>query len=443
MTARMVRASSIPLVCAALMGALASACGSSDATDVFGSAGAPPDNGSETPSADQKRYMGAVTVTLPGDLYSTYTAVISDVSEATDITLRTTGLETPDWVTPSAYDNSIFIPEGSSPTITKYTVGADDQLVVEGQVSFASLGVSSVYNGPVPQRTLIAPDKAYFFNDGNQEIIIWDPSTMELTGRVVDLSAVLNEPIADLPGFSPATLPEFGRISGDRLFVPVRWANWDSLPPAMTILPSAGLLVIDITNDSVVRLLVDERLADSIYTVMPDSGDIYLFTGAFGVAFQHLAGTTRPGGALRVRAGEETFDPDFYINLDEAVGNRPASAPVWAGGTSVFLKAYHEDYLPIPSEVQENPLDLISQQGWRYWRVDLEGQTPAQEMAEVPWTSTDGFFYELPEEERLFIGVLASDYGRTTLFEVAPGGFTPSVDVTGVLQTISPLAGAQ
>lgn len=64
---------------------------------------------------------------------------------------------------------------------------------------------------------------------------------------------------------------------------------------------------------------------------------------------------------------------------------------------------------------------------------------PAQELSELPWTSTDGFFYELPEEGRLFIGVMTADRAQTTLYEALPAGFTKVISVAGVLQSFSSL----
>jgi hypothetical protein len=57
----------------------------------------------------------------------------------------------------------------------------------------------------------------------------------------------------------------------------------------------------------------------------------------------------------------------------------------------------------------------------------LEGREAAQEMADIPWTSTDGFFYELPDENRLFIGVMAEGFASTRLYEAtASGSRSPS-----------------
>lgn len=385
-------------------------------------------------------YMGAVSVSQPGSEWASYTSVIEAVDEATEISTRA-GLETPAWVSPSAYDGAVYIPAGSSPTISKFTTNERNELIPAGTISFAALGVTATFDGPVKGRNLLGADKAYYFDSANQQAIIWDPSTMELSGDVIDLGPALADMQAQYPEYTADIQGNFSaRHRGDRLFVPVRWTYWNAPAGTPQFLSQAGLLVIDTERDEVVRLLTDDRLVDTIYTVMArDSEDIYLFSGALGVSSNAVRGDGRPGGALVVRKGEERFDPDFYIDLEEAVGDRPASTPVWAGGTSVYLKAYYFDELPLTPEVMAQPTSLIGQEAWRYWKVDLAGIEPAREITEVPWTTTDGFFYELPDEGRLFIGVLGAMYSRTALYEVTDSGFIPSIEVPGVLQTVSPL----
>jgi hypothetical protein len=388
--------------------------------------------------APGERYMGNVAVNTPGSDWASYTALLRSVDEATNETLRA-GLETPGYVIPSSYGGAIYVPGTDASTIARYTRDAAGGLVQSGRISFAGLGVTGIFRGPTPGANLVSAEKAYLFDDANRRIVIWNPTTMELTGREIDLEAALSGPVAGQPRFVPATFGDFGRLRGDRLFVPVRWADWQAAPPAASFLPSAGMLIIDTTRDAVVGLLTDDRLADSIYTVMSDAGDIYLFTGALGVSHQHVHGNARPGGVLRIPSGQETFDPGYYVNLDAAVGNRPASTPVWVGGASVYMKVFHAERQPIDDELRANPNGLIGKEAWRYWKVDLAGGTPPSEVTDLPWTSTNGFFYELPDEGRRFIGVMSADFADTTLYEVTPTGFLRSIDVDGVLTALSPL----
>lgn len=404
--------------------------GADTAGDAAGTDGGLPDAVARGP------YMVSSTFTAPGNMYSSYTAVVPGIGDTTDENLRK-GLETIGWIAPSAYRGDIFVPGGSTPTFTKYTTDAQGRVVKGAVVSFAGLGITNVSTGPTIGGDMLTADKAYLFDDANHRVVIWNPRTMELTGKTIDLKAVLTAPIAGNPDLTTSTFGKWARQRGDCMFVPVRWGNFKASPWVFHL--SAGLLVIDTKNDTVVRLLQDDRLADSLYTVMPESGDIYLFTGALGVTFQRVVGNARPGGALRVRSGQETFDPTYYLNLDAAVGNRPASTPVWAGGTSVYLKAFHEERQPITPEIKASPRDLLGKEAWRYWKVDLEAKLPPQEITELPWTSTDGFFYELNDEGRLFIGVMAADRASTTLYEATAAGFVKTISVGGVLQSFSPL----
>lgn len=383
--------------------------------------------------ARDAEFLGSVSIEIPGSDWSSYTALVREVGDATNESLRA-GIETPGWLAPATYRGDIYIPNHEAATLTKYTTDASGALIRGATLSFMSFGVTFI------EPVFITPDKAYLFDDTNQQAILWNPTTMELTGETIDLAPFVGAPVADKPGYLPAMLSNYSRLEGDRLFVPVRWTNWEA---ETVFVPSAGLLIIDTTTNTPVRLLEDDRLADSIYTVVTDSGDLYLFTGALGVTHQYVRGNARPGGALRVLSGTEQFDPDFYINLDDAVGGRPASTPVWASGTSVYLKAFHAEQQAVDDAISAEPGDLLSRAAWRYWEVDLEGAVPARELTELPWTSTDGFFYDLRSDDPansgpLFIGVMAADYGSTTLYEATPDGFQRSIDVVGVLQVLEP-----
>jgi hypothetical protein len=382
-------------------------------------------------------YLVSLSTMTTSDMPSSYSAVVPTLDDATDGRVRM-GIETAGYVTPSSHGGAVYMPGGATPQITRYTVDASGKFAASGVVSFAALGVKSVRKGPVIGVDMISPDKAYYYNDTTYQIFVWNPRTMEVTGKTIDLAAVLR---ADIPaGWNPQVFLTYGdgfaKQRGNRLFIPVSWRNWNAPD---VFYRSAGLLVIDTDNDKLVHLLRDDRLADSIYTVTVGSGDLYLFTGGFGVSYQRILGNAARGGALRVGNGQDTFDPAYYLDLDAAVGNRPASTPVWAGGTSVYVRAFHEERQPITAELQADPSALISQEAWRYWKVDLEGVQPAREVTELPWSSTSGYFYQIPEEDRLFLGVMAANFSNTRLYQATPSGFVESIQVTGSLDVISRL----
>jgi len=416
-------------------------CSGADSTEVEGTAAAPVDEGSsagDAPGGDEAvtergPYMGSLRISSP-EQFSSYTAILPEVDDATDERLRA-GYET-SGVVPSTYDGYLFMPGGDEPIITKYSIDEAGGFDEVARISFAGYGVANVGSGPVIGANMVTSDKAYLLDEANQQLVVWNPETMLLTGSTIDLAPALaeNAPAGWRPRVFLGGESGFARQLGNLLFMPVSWRNFDAFD---AFAPEAGLLVVNVETDQVVHLLRDPRLADSIYTVATESGDLYLFTGALGIAHHRVRGTAARGGALRVRAGEDRFDPDYYLDLNAVVGERPASTPVWAGGSRVYLKAYHEERQPITADIEANPNTLLGQQAWRYWEVDLEGLTPPREMTELPWTSTDGYFYRIEEEDRLFLGVMAADFSRTTLYEATPDGFVPAIDVTGTLTTLS------
>jgi hypothetical protein len=409
--------------------------GDGDSTAVDGADEmAPPPASMQGNDTERGRYMGTIGLSLPGDLQTSHTAVVPRLGATTSADLQR-GVETAGFVMASAYDGFVYIPGGSSPTITKYATDEAGRLTEVGEVSFAAYGVSNVSRGPFIGSDMVAPDKAYYFDVSTLQLIIWNPLSMEITGNVVDLAEVLTGSIE--PQWAVRAFLNYGegfaRQRGNRLFVPVRWQNADDV--SGFVRPRAGLLVLDTETDSVVHLLQDDRIADSIYTVMLDSGDLYLFSGGIGVSQHHLYENAAPGGALRVRNGEDIFDPDYYVNLNQAVGGRPATTPVSAGGTSVYVRVYYDEQ----GGPQKDPFELLALRAWRYWKVDLVGDEPAQEIAELPWTSTDGFFYSLPEENRTFLGVMNADFSATRLYEATPSGFVEAFEVTGTLNVLTQL----
>lgn len=428
-----------------LLGVLGSvvACSGKDETVLF-SVPSPevpdspaPDGAAPPPAAPVQHgpYLAALAVQGVQETQSSYTAVLPELDSSADTRLRA-GLESTGYVTPSAYGGFVYVPGGATPSITRYAIGDDGTFSEAGTVSFASFGVTRVPKAPVIGADMIASDKAYYYDSTNRQLIVWNPSSMELTGTTIDLAGVLTD---DIPsGWDPFVFLNysdgFSRYIDERLFVPVSWRNWDDPD---TFYPSAGLLVIDTERDEVVHLLKDERLADSIYTVLTGSGDLYLFSGALGVAHHRVRGTAAGGAALRVRRGEDSFDPSYYLDLDAAVGDRPATTPASAGGNSVYVRAYHDEEQPITPEISDDPNLLVTKLAWRYWKVDLTGSVAASEVSALPWTSTDGYFYDIAEENRRFLGVMEADYSRTTLYEDTPSGFVEALQVTGTLDVLS------
>jgi hypothetical protein len=408
------------------------------------------DKSDETNEASDTRptYLAALA-TPTADSATTYTVTAPAIDGTIMQYFLKHGLEVDGWASPSSYDGSIFVPRGSAQSITKYGVAADGTLEEGDTISFAGEGVTSVDCGPLLGETLVSRDKAYLFDSSNRAII-WNPERMELSGGVIEFNDLLREVVADTPEYSPQIFiqPGFVKQVGNYMFVPVRWQNWSAETPNEIIYPLGGLLVLDTERDEVVRLLTDPRIIDTIYTVVSDAGDLYLFTGAFGASFNVAFGLDTPAGVLKIKKGESEFDPDYYLNLDQLLGGRTGTTPSGGRGTEVYLKVFYEaeadmydESGEVKQEIVAEPWGLLSK-GWRYWRIDLEDTDTAEVLEELPWGGTDGYFYRVPEEDRLFLAVLNGAKGTLkgmTLYEANGSTFTESISVPGTLQGLARL----
>lgn len=99
-------------------------------------------------------------------------------------------------------------------------------------------------------------------------------------------------------------------------------------------------------------LLSDDRIsyATSRYrsqyyqTIAADeAGTVYVFSSSYATTQEGIQKTSRPSGVVRIKAGADTFDPDYYVNLeDEQVAGR-AMYKVWhVSGDYFLLQMYAE-----------------------------------------------------------------------------------------------------
>lgn len=91
-----------------------------------------------------------------------------------------------------AHDGRIFVWNSDEGTYTRYEVDEKYALVKPKRVSFANLGGT----GNVMTR-FISPTRAYSLTRANLQIIIWDPSSMEILGGV-SAESILDEEFPNL-----------------------------------------------------------------------------------------------------------------------------------------------------------------------------------------------------------------------------------------------------
>lgn len=317
----------------------------------------------------------------------------------------------------SAYDLGWFaIGSGEAPIITRYELDAAGTLVPGQSMSLLGQGVTDLWD----TLYFVSPTKAYYPDRPGGQLIVWNPSTMEVTGTV-PLPDTLRPGYLALYGYAPI-------VRGNELLISVGWFDWDVTDSA---LPETGVVVLDTTTDSVVRFDTDTRCGGVTQPITLPSGDAYLVSSALAGAAHRLGRLDTAPCALRIPAGSNQLDPDYSLSLEGVTGSNLAGEPVPAGDY-VFLRAFDDTLATM-----EGPMatwELTSQAAWRWLRWDPSASEPAQlsdmtpSTADVSWFQVDG---------RVYGSETTPDYSQTTLIELSAEGPIRALTAPGFLHGVA------
>jgi hypothetical protein len=305
---------------------------------------------------------------------------------------------------------------GESPTISEYTL--DGGRLVEGvTISLQEYGVQSLWD----TLYVVSPTKAYYPDRDGEQLIVWNPTTMEITGSIA-LPATARAGYLALYGYSPV-------IRGSDLLFTVGWFDWTN----DTILAETGLVVIDTATDTVSRTDVDTRCGGITTGVTTASGDTYFVSSALAGAAFRVGRYDREPCALRLPAGGNAFDPSYLDTHDSIAGGAIAGEPVPAGGDAMYLRVLDEGLATV--DPQGASWDVTGQLAWRWRRWDVPGTTTVAVDALAPSTA-DVLWFRVGD--RVFGTETTSDYSETTLIDLtADGGPARALTAPGFLHGVA------
>lgn len=300
-------------------------------------------------------------------------------------------------VVPLVHAGAVFATDGRAPIISRYDLDANDQLVKTAEVSFAGVGVTEVTSWFI---YIVDDTKGYVFDPAGRRIIVWNPSSMTLTGTQIDLSVLNREgwtPRLALEVFSPWR-------RGAELLIPTAWEGQDEERRFAT-----GLLVLDVERDAVVTSAEDERCGEGYMTVAAPNGDRYFFPSAFSSPQHFFADGRGPSCVLRVLAGQSTFDPDYQLDLS-ALGSGSAAVGAVPDGVGGFFFGSVDDTLWADRENNGGEF-------WRIWHYDF-ATAESRPMDTLPVWAGDPYYVVVDGRVYMPQWRQTDDEQRTTLFEV-------------------------
>ncbi|WP_437742533.1 hypothetical protein WMF39_44515 [Sorangium sp. So ce1504] len=310
------------------------------------------------------------------------------------------------------------IGEAEAPTISRYTLDGSNKLVKGDSISFQPFGVQSLW----PTNYLISSTKVYHPDRAGEQIVVWNPTTMEVEGTI---------PLPDTHREGYLALYGYGSVlRGKTLLISVGWFDWKTTD---TILPETGLIAIDTETDTVVRFDVDDRCGGITQPIETASGDAYFVSSALAGAAYHLERLESEPCALRILKDADAFDPDFHLLLSELSDGAIAGDPIPAGGDSLFLRVFEPELATIEEETKTS--GVTSQPAWHWWRWDT-ATNEATAVGELAPSPANVSFFEV--DGRVFTIDEGSGSTESTLIELtAEGGPKLGLKTPGYLHGLA------
>ena len=317
--------------------------------------------------------------------------------------------------------NSVFAASFESPTMTRYDV-VDGALVQGETVSFFNFGLSSLASLS-SQIQVFSDTKAYYFDPGFTQIIVWNPATMETIEAI------------PLPGFEPpeGLLPSSIRAAriDDRMVVWGSFANQER-----TSVAGAVFAFVNLETDEVVTDTSDDCGGFPSAFVTTPNGDTYFGTGTVP-AVNHalgLEGSYEPC-ALRVRAGATEIDSTYVADLNQLTGVGPTGGPFGGSGTKGLLLAWDASVQAIDPLVTAREHTQIL--NWRLYEVELGSTEPGVLIDELPPGGGRANFITL--DGTTFLA--QTDLGTTTLLDVSERPIEVAYTIEGSVVLFARLQG--
>lgn len=296
---------------------------------------------------------------VTGDERETYLVTSSSFDSSTKVPSLTDGPKLLGGIVPVVHDGVVFVPDSNSPVLLRFEVDANDKLVKVGEpLSFAGVGMTTVASWHV---YVVNDEKAYVFDPAGPRIVVWNPSTMKLTGKQIELDEIERDGFSANLAMEPSAGP---KQRGSELILPLGWADQDG-----NARHASGLLVLDTERDEVVAVDEDERCGESYILIEAPDGAVYFFPPDWS-ALPHYFTDGFDNCVLRMNDGETSFDEDYVMNLSE-LGTGSAAASAVPDGEGGFY------FLALDEELWDdgNNMDGLF---WRVWHYDFESEESAE-----------------------------------------------------------------
>lgn len=352
------------------------------------------------------RYLASSWV-ASDDGTNTYIALFDSLDRDEPLDFGT-ALEVPGYGDAWVYDEWVFVVDGEAPIVTRYVI-ADGALTPESALSFANEGV---FGAAFYDNQILSRNKAYLANSQNREYIVWNPSTMEITGHVPWPEVDFGE------GFAPfhSYLDRGGEVVGKYFFHGIYAHDED-----FTQFSDRSIVgVYDIETDELVKTInVPCPMMD--VASLGDDGYLYLSAWSY-IPLSYLSGLTPKSCAARIDIETQTLDTEWTFDwADVTDGDQASALRALPGGQGIFAVFHGTDIEPT-GDIWD--LDA-GDNDWELYTIDLATKA----VAPTGVLFGDGSYYESHVGDGYF--VYLGNGGDTQVYERTSVGYEPRFSATG------------
>ncbi|MCC8146770.1 MAG: DUF4374 domain-containing protein [Bacteroidales bacterium] len=186
------------------------------------------------------------------------------------------------------------------------------------------------------------------------------------------------------------------------------------------------------------KIIKDDRIsfATSRYrsqfyqTIVPDAtGNVYVFSASNARTYEGAQKTDKPSGVVRINAGTEEFDQDYYCNIEEVSGGYPLFK-VWHISEDYYLlQMYAQQDYESTSNADTRRLAIFKAATKDFQWVD----------AGLPSKGVITSFGSSPyfENGRAYMPVVTTDGAQPTIYIIDPATATATRGITITSNSIS------
>jgi len=310
------------------------------------------------------------------------------------------------------YAGSLLVASGDEPTISKYQIAGDRQLQpeAEARVNFGNYGLASA---AFWNNQFVAADKAYMLN-GAQEIIVWNPETMQIVGTIALPALEPREGLSVVAGLADRA----SVVHDGKYYLTLYWTD-DSFADRSD---DSVLVVVDVATDTV-EGTIPANCPGLDYATVDDAGQLHFSNWTGGPGTYFVLGTAQNCIATVDPATRAVTTRTFA----SIAGGHEGAAFRYAGAGRFVMSVFDEVRADVASAV--DPFEVVGGTNWQLWSYDPASGESAP-IEGVDWNSGAIIHARLGAD--FYSMVPGADYASTVVYELGSDrGAAAAFGITG------------